>query len=219
MVRALLVLPEAQLQWGCITLGTEDLVWDSYHLGPTSAAVNMLGSLSLSSEGPHPLVNTVCNFGSVVPFVSINASLFLAIQFARVSGFSPIITTSSLIHSDYLHSLGASHVLDRSLSNVELQKRIKEILGSSDLSYALDAVGQCSTTAMALHVLSPGGYLASAEAGTGRVQDSRTIINIYGSLHVPQNREFGKQFISGVAALLGSGDIQVGVPFARMRPL
>ena len=35
------------------------------------------------------------------------------IQLAKLSGFSPIITTSSLAHADYLKSLGATYVLDR----------------------------------------------------------------------------------------------------------
>ncbi len=84
------------------------------------------------------------------------------------------------------------------------------------MDYALDAIGQSSTTAISLHVLSPSGYLASVQGGSGRVQDGKTIINIYGSIHIPQNRDFGKQYILGIAALMESGDIHVGVPFARI---
>lgn len=36
-----------------------------------------------------------------------------AIQLARLSGFSKIITNSSPAHKDYLHRLGATVVLDR----------------------------------------------------------------------------------------------------------
>jgi len=54
------------------------------------------------------------------------------------------------------------------------------------------------------------------QGGSGRIQDGRTIINIYGSVHTPQNRDFGKEYILGIAALMESGDIQVGVPFARI---
>jgi len=41
-----------------------------------------------------------------------------AIQLARASGFSPIITTASLCHEASLRSLGATHVFDRSTSDI-----------------------------------------------------------------------------------------------------
>ncbi|KAG6372052.1 chaperonin 10-like protein [Boletus reticuloceps] len=51
-----------------------------------------------------------------------------AIQLAKLSGFSPIITTASLHNEDLLLSLGATHILDRKLPNAALIKRVRELV-------------------------------------------------------------------------------------------
>ena len=49
------------------------------------------------------------------------------IQFAKLSGFSPIITTASKHNETYLKSLGATHVIDRSIPLSELPQAVKAI--------------------------------------------------------------------------------------------
>ncbi|KAI0073332.1 GroES-like protein [Panus rudis PR-1116 ss-1] len=51
-----------------------------------------------------------------------------AIQVARLAGFSPIITTASLHHTDLLKSLGATHVIDRTLPHSQLISQIRSIV-------------------------------------------------------------------------------------------
>ncbi|KAJ3506505.1 hypothetical protein NLJ89_g6829 [Agrocybe chaxingu] len=129
-----------------------------------------------------------------------------AIQFARISGFSPIITTAAPKHAEYLKSIGATYVLDRSLSQSGILSAIRSALGSTPLNYALEAISYSDTIGLALAALAPGGTLASAAGGAGYVKDGKTVVNIFGSLHTPQNLEFGRGFIAGLRDLLATGE-------------
>ncbi|QRV84260.1 Zinc-binding dehydrogenase [Ceratobasidium sp. AG-Ba] len=44
------------------------------------------------------------------------------IQLARIAGFSPIVTTASAQHADFLKSLGATHVFDRNVDSKTVQE-------------------------------------------------------------------------------------------------
>ena len=80
-----------------------------------------------------------------------------AIQLARFSGFSLIITTVSLHNVEYLQSLGATHVLDHHLSKDQLNERIGEICGGTPLLYAFDAISLKDTQRVAYDTLAPSG--------------------------------------------------------------
>ena len=47
--------------------------------------------------------------------------VYPGIQLARIAGFSPIITTASAQHAEYLKSLGATHVFDRNVDVKTIQ--------------------------------------------------------------------------------------------------
>lgn len=82
----------------------------------------------------------------------------LAIQFAKLSGFSPIITTASLHNGDLLTSFGATHVLDRKLPSEKIIEEVKAIAkGPVDLAY--DGVSEEDTVKTATAVLRSGGQL------------------------------------------------------------
>ena len=81
-----------------------------------------------------------------------------AIQFAKLSGFSPIITTASLHNGDLLTSFGATHVLDRKLPSEKIIEEVKAIAkGPVDLAY--DGVSEEDTVKTATAVLRSGGQL------------------------------------------------------------
>lgn len=80
------------------------------------------------------------------------------IQLAKLSGFSPIITTASLKHTDYLKSLGATHVLDRHLSAPDLKSQIEKIT-RQPIKYVYDSVSLSDTQNTGLEILAPGGHL------------------------------------------------------------
>lgn len=58
---------------------------------------------------------------------------------AKYQGFSPIIATSSLRHESFLKSIGATHVIDRSLANDVALAEIQKITGGKPVAYAFCA--------------------------------------------------------------------------------
>jgi len=84
-------------------------------------------------------------------------SKILVIQFAKFSGFSPIITTASLKHSPYLQSLGATHVLDRNLHRGDIKTQIDEITDEAPIKYVYDAISLPGTQAITIKVMDPEG--------------------------------------------------------------
>lgn len=94
-----------------------------------------------------------------------------AIQLAILSGFK-VITTSSLKHSTYLYSLGATTVIDRSSSSVA-----PEIIAAAggQVAYVVDAISLPDTQAQALAILADKGKLALVLAANPKtVADAET---------------------------------------------
>ncbi|KEP53371.1 zinc-type alcohol dehydrogenase-like protein, partial [Rhizoctonia solani 123E] len=82
------------------------------------------------------------------------------IQLASIAGFSPIVTTASTQHTDFLKSLGATHVFDRDAG----AKAIQSVF-STPVSLVVDSISTASTQSLAFDVLTtpslaPGAHLA-----------------------------------------------------------
>ncbi|PWN49754.1 GroES-like protein [Violaceomyces palustris] len=73
-----------------------------------------------------------------------------AIQLARISGFSKIITNSSQTHEAHLLDLGATTVLDRSKATVQ---DFVSAIGDADLDLVYDSISGKSTQALAVSIL------------------------------------------------------------------
>lgn len=73
-----------------------------------------------------------------------------AIQFARLSGFERIITSSSLSHLDYLKSLGATTVLDRSTCSA---KDFKEAVDELEVAFVQDTISTKDTQTLGVEIL------------------------------------------------------------------
>ena len=138
-----------------------------------------------------------------------------AIQLARLSGFSPIITTVSLHNVEYLQSLGATRVLDRHLSKDQLNERIGEICGGTPLLYAFDAISLEDTQRVAYDALAPGGrfsevYLQNVLPRRDPLSGKR-VLHAWGSFEVttPGVREFGQRFMRELSGWLAEGKIKV----------
>ena len=78
-----------------------------------------------------------------------------------MNGFAPIITTSSLKHESWLKSLGATHVIDRSLAPEAIHAAIANIIGDEPLLYACDAIGIPETQRLTYPARSTGGGLVT----------------------------------------------------------
>ncbi|KAL0953200.1 hypothetical protein HGRIS_004455 [Hohenbuehelia grisea] len=91
-----------------------------------------------------------------------------AIQIARYLGFSPLITTSSVKHTDFLLDLGATHIIDR---NADVKAETTRILNGSGLKYVYDAVHSPITQAE-VDFLAPGKEATAVFAATHVFKDA-----------------------------------------------
>ena len=141
----------------------------------------------------------------------------IAIQFARLSGFSPIITTASLHNTALLESLGATHILSRSLSFSELATEIKFILAGAALHTVYDAVSSQETQQLGWDLLSSGGTIAVVlppdvglvRRGEDEGERAKQVAHVWNQPQVPRNREFARKLFAALEALLANGDIVV----------
>ncbi len=82
--------------------------------------------------------------------------LCLAIQFAKLSGYNPIIATASTHNASFVKLYGATHVVDRKLSEERTIAEVHAIAGGPvDLVY--DAVSEDSTLRLAAAAVREGG--------------------------------------------------------------
>ncbi|KAJ5403737.1 GroES-like protein [Penicillium cosmopolitanum] len=77
-----------------------------------------------------------------------------AIQFARLSGFTRIITNASVIHHEFLKSLGAHVVLDRKAATA---KEFKAASGDLPLRYVFDSISGPETQALGVQIVEASG--------------------------------------------------------------
>ncbi|KDR68604.1 hypothetical protein GALMADRAFT_256890 [Galerina marginata CBS 339.88] len=126
------------------------------------------------------------------PFVVIGGSSSvgqLVLQLAKLSGFSPIITTSSTKQTDFLKSLGATYVVDRDLPAAQLKAEIDKITGDKPIKYICDSISSETTQKVALDVLAPGGQLAVVYPQDVTVPEDKTRLAALGILRLPHNVE------------------------------
>ncbi|CCO30217.1 Zinc-type alcohol dehydrogenase-like protein C2E1P3.01 [Rhizoctonia solani AG-1 IB] len=111
-----------------------------------------------------------------------------AVQLARIAGFSPIVTTASVKHEDFLKSLGATHIFDRNVDAKTIQSAF-----SSPVALVVDSISVSSTQELAYEVLItpspvPGAHLALVLPLVESVKEKNsgnhvTVHNIFGSSH------------------------------------
>ncbi|KAI0665674.1 GroES-like protein [Trametes maxima] len=82
-----------------------------------------------------------------------------AIQLAKHAGYTPIITTASLHNAPLLHSIGATHVLNRTHPNDAILAELRPLLRGQPLEYALVVVTAPDAMRLGRDALSPGGSL------------------------------------------------------------
>src|SRR4051812_26511506 len=117
--------------------------------------------------------------------------MIVAIQLAHLSGFFPIITTASEKHTEFLTSLGASHVLSRSLSTSDLQISINSITSGKPIRTLYDAISTEDTQNLGATLLAPGGTLVIVlpQVVTEEILKAKnlSLIYVFASLRAPFN--------------------------------
>jgi hypothetical protein len=122
-------------------------LWFKYSGNPF---VVLGGAASVGQTGVCYLIYLYINF--------LDNERYAGIQFAKLSGFNPIIVTASLKNADYLESLGATHVLDRSLSILELKSEMNKFT-SQPIKYVYDTISSPETQNIGIELLASGGHL------------------------------------------------------------
>ena len=138
------------------------------------------------------------------------------LQFAKLSGFSTIITTASPHNFPLVQSFGATHTIDRSLQHSDLVAQILSALGNIKPSIVYDAVSEASTQAVAWEVTAAGGLLCVALPSTVDTskeeeegEKKRHVHQVYGMVYPPHLRDFGVVLYAQLPKLLAEGKIKV----------
>ncbi|RPD53644.1 GroES-like protein [Lentinus tigrinus ALCF2SS1-7] len=88
-----------------------------------------------------------------------------AIQFAKLSGFNPIITVASAHSAPLLKLYGATHVVDRKLSREDTIAEVRSILAGGLVDLVYDAISEDSTLALAAAAVREGGQAVFVAPG------------------------------------------------------
>ena len=139
-----------------------------------------------------------------------------AIQIAKLAGYSPIITTASPHNTTLLTSLGATHVLDRSLPASAILSKLPELTAGKPIELVYDAISLAETEALGYDVLAPGGTLIIVlddviPAEKKQTSDNKRVVHSHGAVHWPQNRAIGAEFFKRLSEWLRTGVIVVRI--------
>lgn len=137
----------------------------------------------------------------------------LAIQFAKLSGFSPIITTASPQNETYLKSLGATHIISRAHPLSSLPSSIATIT-STPILHAFDAISIKDTQEAAYAALAPGGTLALvglpdiANTSENNTSGDKRVLAVIGSGYLEANRNVAVSLYRRLTDLIAVGDLR-----------
>ena len=133
-----------------------------------------------------------------------------AIQLAKLSGFSPIITTSSLHHADYLKTLGATHVVDRKVSSADLASEVNAITQNVPIKYVVDSISTADTQQSGYDLLASGGKLVIFLPIAVKKTDDKEVFHVLGTSAHPANAKLLESlYHDNLERLLREGDIKV----------
>ncbi|KAJ7105896.1 chaperonin 10-like protein [Mycena epipterygia] len=138
-----------------------------------------------------------------------------ALQLARLSGFSPIITTASLKHENFLKSLGATHVINRSLPDTEVVKAVAAL--APTLSVVFDTISTKETVTLGFEILKESKKYSKGDKTLLQIipisiaEAESEAINIYmgwATSAWPQNNALSRELYSQLEGLLADGTIK-----------
>ena len=140
-----------------------------------------------------------------------------AIQLLKFSGFSQIITTASIRNTDFLKTVGATHVLDRPLSPEALHAEIRKIT-DKPFTTIYDAASTTEPRELGYDRLAPGGILATVQPQPfplEKLVSDKKVFSVYGDLNLPPNRKLGVSLFSKLTELLAEGALKVRLACVR----
>ena len=136
------------------------------------------------------------------------------VQFAKMVGFGKIVAIAGKTGEEELTSYGATHVIDRRLSNEDIKKAIMEVTGGDNVKFVYDALNSDHTLTVSILsseekgvavVLLPTASLD--ETRIGRKEEGYEIMKVFGSSHV-QPTFFGELFWKNMPLWIERGEIK-----------
>ncbi|QRW25438.1 Zinc-binding dehydrogenase [Rhizoctonia solani] len=115
-----------------------------------------------------------------------------AIQFARIAGFSTIATTASSQHTEFLKSLGATHVFDRDTDATTIRSAFPSPLG-----LAFDAISANATQLLAFDLLANPSPVSGAHLTIIAVHNVFGFSDKFRDLSVPFWQKLGEWIEGG----------------------
>ncbi|KAF9262118.1 GroES-like protein [Marasmius fiardii PR-910] len=115
---------------------------------PVCLGTAAIGLFSENGAGLNPMFDRdVKHRGEVAVVVGGGSSVGqYAIQLLKFAGVSTIITYASEHHTEYLRTLGATHVIDRkSVTIQDLPSEVKRVTNSNPVKVVLDAISHTDT--------------------------------------------------------------------------
>ncbi|TCD63568.1 hypothetical protein EIP91_005239 [Steccherinum ochraceum] len=129
------------------------------------------------------------------------------IQLAQLGGFSPIITTGSVKYTDLLKSLGATHIIDRTLPLSQLPAEVQKIT-STPITFVYDAISDVETQNTGYDILAPSGVLAIVLLdGVDKAKKTagKEVTVVFGTPHYDDARALGVDMYKRITGWFESG--------------
>jgi len=213
-----------------VTSLTETATFQEYTLAPASIIYKVPDNITLDEAATLPVGLPTAfvglyndkphGAGLTSPFTSAGQSKYsgkplvvlggsgsvgqYVIQLAKLSGFSPIITTASSKHKAYLESLGATHVIGRDSIGPAIAK-----ITSAPIEFVYDAVSSPETQQAGYDLLAPGGQIVIIQqpAIETTVPD-KGINGVVATLSLPFNAKIALEYNAHVIRFLAEGLIK-----------
>jgi len=124
--------------------------------------------------------------------------------------FSPIITTASLKHTEFLKSIGATHVIDRSTSASNLESEISGITQNMPIKYAVVPSPHRTRNKLPMTSLKKAVNLLFSSTSSSKDDEREEIFSVVGFLRDPDNIELLESLLhDNLERLLKEGAIKV----------
>ena len=107
-------------------------------------------------------------------------------------------------------------MLDRALPPAALAAEVAQLTGGAPVEVVYDTISHADTQALGFALLAPGGALVTtlatnlpADVLDAGAAAGKRVVNVFGSVHHPDNRAFGAELYGRLEGLLRSGAIVV----------
>ncbi|KAF8823751.1 hypothetical protein HHX47_DHR9000264 [Lentinula edodes] len=160
----------------------------------TTAAISLFKAQP-EGAGLNPTFDLDIKFAgrsAVIVGGSTRLMLLEVIQLFKLLGYSTIIAYASARHTDYLKSIGATHVIDRGEVPVSNLAEAAKKIANAPIEIAYNAVGDKDSRAACIDAIIEGGQVpdVNPQAKNEDPENGKRVFTIFGSPHHPPHREF-----------------------------